>query len=70
MGAGVVGASFVGDNGNGVWTGVFTSKRGNLGKGRVRRQARRLLRQHGSFTLLAKSLLLGELLLLPAHLAD
>lgn len=69
VGGGVVGAGLVGDNGNGVWARVLTSKRRELGKGRVGRQARRLLRQHGSFALPAKSLLLGEGLLLPAHLA-
>lgn len=67
---GHVATSLVGDNGNGVGAGVFTSKSRDLGKGRVGGQAGWLFREHGGFALSAQGLLLGKRLLLPAHLAS
>lgn len=64
-----VAADSVGDDGDRVRAGAFTSKRLDLGQGRVRGQAGRLLGQHGRLALAAQGLLLGEGLLLPAHLA-
>jgi hypothetical protein len=61
-------ADLVGDNGHRVGSVGFTSKRLNLGQGGVRGQARWLAGEHGGFSLLAQSLLLGEGLLFPAHL--
>lgn len=61
----VVGADFVGDNGDRI--GTISSKACDLGKRRVRGKARWFLGQHGGFPLPSCSLLLGECLLFTAH---
>lgn len=64
-----VAANLVGDDGDRIRPVGFSSEGLDLGKCRVGRQARWLLGEHRGFPLLAQCLLLGESLLLLAHLA-